>query len=107
MYSRSVPTEIWSFPEGNPKTISPTLPHGHYIAGIGLYPADADFCPYETTTAPNATTPTSTTTTIVTSTSTTTSTTTNSSNGNAVLVLNTYKNSNKPVVLDFNGKLVL
>ena len=113
MYSRSVPTEIWSFPEENPKTISPTLPHGHYIAGIGLYPTDADFCLYETTTAPNATTPTATTTTIITSTTTTTtasttatSTTNTLPTANAVLVLSTYNNANKPMVVDFNGKLV-
>ena len=60
----------------------------------GGCPCDEFNC-VETTTAPDLTT----------SISTTVSTTT-SPTANAVLVLSTYNNANKPMVVDFNGKLV-
>ena len=40
----SVETEVLDLATENSKIISPTLPAGEYIYGIGIYAVDFDFC---------------------------------------------------------------
>ena len=37
-------TEVWTFEDGNSKTISPILPPGEFVSGIGLFAVDINYC---------------------------------------------------------------
>ena len=37
-------TEVWAFEDENSKTISPILPPGEFVSGIGLFAVNINYC---------------------------------------------------------------